>query len=173
MKQKIKKKKKKKKKKKTNLRIISSMSSFSEIGLSYYQNWYMYCGRKHTIRAHFWAHFWSVSNAWNHWLFINSTAYIDQSNDGFYAHMEKWNPEDLFIYRPQYLLLRTYLMINSTWLSWLYCQPFSLPDSGTGALATRAGHLLDLPVLSDRPTVFVKTEGGWGAFQLSDSTLSQ
>ena len=104
----------------------------------------------------------TVSNAWNHWLFINSTAYIDQSNDGFYAHMEKWNPEDLFIYRPQYLLLRTYLMINSTWLSWLYCQPFSLPDSGTGALAKRAGHLLNLPVLSDRPTVFVKTAVQFG-----------
>ena len=132
------------------------MSSFSEIGLSYDQNWYIYTVAESTRSALIFGPK-SVSNAWNHWLFINSTAYTDQSNDGFYAHMEKWNPEDLFIYRPQYLLLRTYLMINSTWLSWLYCQPFSLPDSGTGALAKRAGHLLNLQVLSDRPTVFVKT----------------
>ena len=42
---------------------------------------------------------YTVSNTWNHWLFINRTAYIDQSDDRFYAHVEKTEWQR-FVYLP-------------------------------------------------------------------------
>ena len=60
----------------------------------------------------------TTKNAWNHWLFINSTADINQSDNGFLSQFEKWNPEDLFIYQPKFITEDFFWTINPVLLSW-------------------------------------------------------